>query len=201
MSGNENLVGSEDGNEGVEEVAVFPAKPVGRGLVGLAEGDPIAKAMRNPSLPYFEEKAYRLKQTGHAEANLVSRLFGGSVDEATTTVVQYACRWREEEIDGKKTRVGVIIQLVAGAMNFSTDIELSLPVIAASGQLQLTEAKVAIFVAGYSGPIQGNMNVTDFNVENYGKFMEAFDTLKMAILNARPEDGVIYPVPFKVPEG
>lgn len=195
-----DLIGGEDGNEGIKEVPLSPRAIPGKGLVRPAEGDAIAKALNDPGLPYFEENAYRLNQSAAANANLVSRLFGGSVNQRTTTIVQYACRWREEDINGKQTRVGVIIQLAAAATDFNATVDLSLPVIAASGELKMSRARIAIFLAGYVGKIEENMSIADFNVENYGKFMETYEKLKMRILNATEEDKAIKPVAFTVPK-
>ena len=131
-------------------------------------------------LDRWDVQAHQYSTEGEANGTILGSLFSAKGKIATIGVIQEAKRYRRNlSTAGRRVEFGVAVRLAVATDSKSANINLSLANLAAGAQLSNFEARVALSVVGFVGPL-GNLLPApgEFNVENLHVYTEAFKEIQ-----------------------
>lgn len=145
-------------------------------------------------LDRWEVHSHQYKTSADVEASFLARLFSAKGETANYGLVQEAKRFCVQTT-AMKRRVehGTAVRLSVAVFSAKLEGSLTLPNIAAKAQLGHIQARIALSVDGYAGPLGDLLPAPDnLNVENLVVYTTAFKNIQARIFGA---DGLVYIVP------
>lgn len=141
--------------------------------------------MRVPELNRWELRAHVYKDEEAAKLSLLGGLFHGSGKNVGAGAIHEGKRYvvRKDDKD-QRVEIGVAVRLVAATTEWSGEAELTLPNIAASASLLRREARVAVDVVGYAGPL-GNLlpSPKNLDVTTCAEYLAAFANIQSQVFS------------------
>lgn len=119
------------------------------------------------------------------KTNFFSSLFKADVQASQVGVVQEAKSFAVVEAeDGSDIELGVAVRLQVEASSFSSNVQVSIPNIAAEAQLGLSRAEMEISVRGFAMPL-GNLLPAPKAVDltSYTEYVEAFGKVQAFVFS------------------
>jgi len=134
------------------------------------------------SLERWDIQAYAYSEKQAAQVSLLAGLFGGEIEKVKAGVIHEAKRFSIETTDKHNLEIGVAVRLSVATSNINSDIDLTLPNLAAAAQLSDTDTRVGISVTGYTGPLGQYLPApTKLNVESCIEYMNAFREIQKIV--------------------
>lgn len=140
-------------------------------------------------LPFTDAKYHVIRKSSEAETTFLAGIFGARAEQSYASVIHEVRRYNKiEDTDGKTKNVGVAVRMIAATSELDTGFELTIPNLAAAGQLNNMEAFAAINVVGFNFSL-GDLLVEPGNldVESFVEFEKSFSRLQSFIFSADAE--------------
>lgn len=130
-------------------------------------------------------EAFAYSQKDAASLGFMSRLLGGKVSRKSCGIVCEARRYTVVEREGLAVDIGVAVRICAAIEELKSGVQLTLPNLAASAQLDSAEARIEMAVLGYTGPL-GSLLPTprQLSVDCYVDYIKAFGNIQAVIFGA-----------------
>ncbi|PWQ94730.1 hypothetical protein [Leucothrix arctica] len=158
-----------------------------------ATTDEIESKKTNYPLERWDIQAYAYSEKQAAKVSLLAGLFGGEVEKVKAGVIHEAKRFSIESTDKHNVEIGVAVRLSVATSNLDTNIDLTLPNLAASAQLKDTDTRVGISVTGFTGPLGQYLPApTKLNVESCIEYMNAFREIQKIVFG---EESMAFIIP------
>lgn len=119
-----------------------------------------------------------------AKIGVFRMLFGMSAQSTRAGIVHEAKIYGvKTSPEGRSIQIGVAVRLIAASQDFTAELDLTLPNLAADAQLTRSTARVQIDVLGYTGDL-GHVLPTPkaFNVESLVEYALAFSEIQRLVL-------------------
>src|SRR5262249_3340233 len=154
-------------------------------LVGGLPLDTRVEPWRIPVLERWTVQAHAYSTDVAGKVGLLGRLFGGEAKTARAGVVHEAKRFTIQRTEQDRiTECGVAVRILAATTDWEAKVQLTLPNLAADAQLNGGDARVAIDVVGYSGPLGGLLPGPErLNVESLAAYLEAFHAVQAGVFS------------------
>lgn len=145
--------------------------------------DTRAESMHVPRLENWTVQAHAYSTDVVGKISLLGRLFGGEAKAARAGVVHEAKRFTiQRTSQDRVTQVGVSVRIFAATTDWDAKLQLTLPNLAADAQLNARDARVAIDVVGYAGPLGSLLPAPErLNVESLAVYLAAFHGVQAAV--------------------
>jgi hypothetical protein len=153
-----------------------------------------AEPMRVPKLENWTVQADAYTTDVAGKVSLLGRLFSGEIRVANAGVVHEAKRFTVQRTSQDRfTEFGVSVRIIAATTDWDSKLQLTLPNLAADAQLNRRDARVAIEVVGYSGPLGSLLPAPErLDVESFAVYLHAFNSIQAAVFG---EAGLPYLTP------
>jgi len=159
---------------------------------GEVHGGP---AVRTPPAPIpegaakldrWDVQSHQYTTKAEVETSILGRLFSGKGQFTSYGVVQEAKRYCVmTTTDGTTVEYGTAVRLSVGVLGAQAEGALTLPNIAAKAQLTGLQARIALSVVGYVGPLGELLPAPDnLNVENLAVYTTAFRLIQAKVFGA-----------------
>ncbi|WP_417724501.1 hypothetical protein [Salipiger sp.] len=118
------------------------------------------------------------------KTSFFSALFKGDATHKQVGVIQEAKSFTVVKVDGRDVEMGVAVRMQVEASSFGSNVQVSIPNIAAESQLNLSRAEMEISVRGYAAPLGDLLPVPSaVNVTSYGEYLDAFNAIQKRIFS------------------
>ena len=145
--------------------------------------DTRAEPMRVPILENWTVQAHAYSTDATGKVGLLGRLFSGETRVANAGVVHEAKRFTVQRTSqGRFTEFGVSVRILAATTDWDSKLQLTLPNLAADAQLNHRDARVAIEVVGYSGPLGSLLPAPErLDVKSLAVYLDAFISIQAIV--------------------
>lgn len=119
------------------------------------------------------------------KASFFASLFRAEAKNKQVGVIQEAKSFTVVRVGDQDVEMGVAVRLRVEASSFASDVQVSIPNIAAEAQLNLSRAEMEISVRGYSAPLGDLLPVpTAVDVTSYAAYLDAFSAIQARIFSS-----------------
>ena len=141
------------------------------------------ESARVPKLEYWTVQAHSYALDAIARVGLLGRLFSGDAKVARAGVVHEAKRFTiQKTSENRDTEFGVAVRIYAATTDWDTKLQLTLPNLAADAQLHARDARVAIDIVGYSGPLGSLLPAPErLDVESLAVYLADFKDVQATV--------------------
>ena len=141
------------------------------------------ESVRVPKLEHWTVQAHAYSTDVAGKVSLLGRLFSGEAKADRAGVVHEAKRFTiQRTSQDRVTEFGVSVRIFAAKTGWDTKLQLTLPNLAADAQLNGGDARVAIDVVGYSGPLGSLLPAPErLDVESLAVYLDAFHAVQAAV--------------------
>jgi hypothetical protein len=145
------------------------------------------EANRVPQLEYWTIQAHAYSNEVAAKVGILGRLFGGEATVVAAGVIHEAKRFtRLRTGEGRETEFGVAVRIFAAAINWDAALQLTLPTLAADAQLHARDARIAMEVIGYSGPLGSLLPAPrQLDVSSLADYLGAFQAIQAEVFGEK----------------
>ncbi|WP_299602561.1 hypothetical protein [uncultured Tateyamaria sp.] len=140
-------------------------------------------------LPFTDAKYHVIRKSSQAETTFLAGIFGARASQSFASVVHEVRRYNKiKSTTGETINVGVAVRMIAATSELNLGFELTIPNLAAAGQLNNTEAFAAINVVGFNFSL-GDLLVEPGNldVESFVELEQSFSRLQKFIFSTDAE--------------
>lgn len=138
---------------------------------------------KGSALDRWDIQAHQYKTAAEVKMGILGGLFSSRSKLVKSGVVQEAKRYKVTQTD-KDNRIefGTAVRLVVAINETEADLELTIPNIAAGAQLAHFEARIALSVVGFVGPLGDMLPAPgELNVETLPDYLDAFRKMQSYI--------------------
>lgn len=130
----------------------------------------------------IEAHSYNEEQS--AKVGILGRLFSGDVSRVKGGVVHDAKRFSIGQTEeGRWVEVGVAVRLSVATSDLKSELQLTLPNLAAEAHLNNVDMRIGITVTGYAGPLGHLLPApAKLDVDSYVAYIDAFRRLQALVL-------------------
>ena len=135
------------------------------------------------NLPYHESKFHVITKSSSAESSFFAKLLGLSLESSYAGVIHEVARFNKVTLDdGKRVNVGVGVRMYAIAKSIDISFNLTIPNLAAAGQLGNGEVYVATTAIGYNASL-GDLAASPsrLDVETFVDITESFSNMQKLV--------------------
>lgn len=127
-------------------------------------------------LDRWDIQAHQYKTEAEVKVGILGGLFSGRSKLVKSGVVQEAKRFNVSQTDDdNRVEFGTAVRLLVATNATDADAKLTIPNIAAGAQLSHFEARIALSVVGFTGPLGDMLPAPgELNVETLPEYLEAF---------------------------
>ncbi|MBV2358975.1 hypothetical protein KUH32_04240 [Thalassococcus sp. CAU 1522] len=124
------------------------------------------------------------------KASFFSALFKAEAKATQVGVIQEAKTFAVVQTeDGRDVEMGIAVRLQVEASRFSSDVQVSIPNIAAEAQLGLSRAEMEISVRGFAGPLGNLLPVPKaVDLTSYADYIESFRRIQEHVFSDTGRD-------------
>ncbi len=127
-------------------------------------------------LDRWDIQAHQYKTEAEIKGGMLAGLFSGRTKLVKSGVVQEAKRFYVSQTDdNNRVEFGTAVRLLVATNGTEAEVKLTIPNIAAGAQLSQFEARIALSVVGFTGPLGDMLPAPgELNVETLPDYLDAF---------------------------
>ena len=159
------------------------------GMMGLAgkgqagDGKAVAQDEDVIALNRWDIKTHTYRIEAEGSVGFLTGLFSGTNKTVSAGVVHETKRYQMRRTATKRlVEFGASVRLLVATTDSDSELELTIPNLAARAQLGMSEARIAVSVVGYSGALGELLpSPENLNVENLSVFMQAAKAIQARV--------------------